>query len=66
MIKLAQIKKNEEFVKLNEELKKEADKINRLNIDKMIKALPFYLAKGLEFEGVISIYFFCLFCYILL
>ena len=33
--------------------KKEADKINRLNIDKIIKALPFYLAKGLEFEGVI-------------
>ena len=39
MIKLAQIKKNEEFVKLNEELKKEAEKkkLKELEEDKKIE-----------------------------
>ena len=44
---------NYESIAIITKTKEEADMINGLNIDKMIKALPFYLAKGLEFEGVI-------------
>ena len=44
---------NYESIAIITKTKEEADMINDLNIDKMIKALPFYLAKGLEFEGVI-------------
>lgn len=44
---------NYESIAIITKTKEEADMINSLNIDKIIKALPFYLAKGLEFEGVI-------------